>query len=121
MLPKKRCAPDRLLLHLHILVTSRCGCVCGLGAIRCRRRARARSGTWGLLRNHALQVDVNRLAFEDTERAARGHVLLMRARRSDNPDGRVRRRKFFVLLERFAQRVQTVFDQFFEGAWRNDV
>ena len=112
---RKSDAPNRLLLHLHILVASHRGCVCWLGALRCRRRPSARSGTWCFLRNHALQVDVDRFAFEDAERASRGHIIFVRARRSDNSDGRVRGRKLFVLLERLAQRVQAVFDQLFEG------
>ena len=70
-------------------------------------------GIWTLLRDHAIQVDLDDLALEDAEVALGPYVLT----NADDADRGVVDRELLVLLERLAQRVQTVPDEVLERAW----
>ena len=83
-----------LLLHLYVLVCR-----------RRRRRRRSRCGLARLLRDHALQVDLDDLALEDAEVALGADLArleLVRARGADDADRGVVDRELLVLLESLA-------------------
>ena len=95
-----------LLLHLYVLVCR-----------RRRRRRRSRCGLARLLRDHALQVDLNGLTFKDTEVALGADVGLIRASGADDTDRSVVDRELLVLLQRLAECVQAVDADSIRLAW----
>ena len=69
-------------------------------------------GIWTLLRDHAIQVDLDDLALEDAEVALGPYVLT----NADDADRGVVDRELLVLLERLPESVQAVADEFLQCA-----